>query len=115
MSLAQEHEAQLTFFHVVQPGSEAIYNKDRTVRYASARLQELMAATAGLIGKREFIVETGEPAEAIVKVAEVTGAELVVLGVRAPTILSDRLGCSTAYGVVRQAHSPVMTVKQTKP
>jgi len=111
VSLAQEHEAQLTFLHVVQPGTEATYNRDRTVRYASARLQELMAATAGLIGEREFIVETGEPAEAIVKVAAVTGAELVVLGVRAPATLSDRLGWSTAYGVVRQAHCPVLTVR----
>lgn len=115
VSLAQEHEAQLTFLHVVQPGSEATYNKDRTIRYASARLQELMAGTAGLTGERQFIVETGEPAEAIVRVAAVTGAELVVLGVRAPASLSDRLGWSTAYGVVRQAHCPVLTVRGTNP
>jgi nucleotide-binding universal stress UspA family protein len=112
VSLAQEHDAPLTFLHVVQPaGGGATYNIDRTVRYASARLQDLMAATAGLIGEREFIVETGEPAEAIVKVAAVTGAELVVLGVRASAGLSDRLGWSTAYGVARQAHCPVLTVK----
>lgn len=100
---------------MVQPGSEATYNKDRTIRYASARLQELMAATAGLIGGREFIVETGEPAEAIVKVAAVTGAGLVVLGVRAPATLSDRLGWSTAYGVVQQAHCPVLTARHSHP
>jgi len=112
VSLAQQHEASLTFLHVVQPaGGGATYNIDRTVRCASARLQELMAATAGKIGEREFIVETGEPAEAIVKVAAVTGAELVVLGVRASAGLSDRLGWSTAYGVVRQAQCPVLTVR----
>lgn len=110
VSLAQE-QAPLTFLHVVQPDGGATYNIERTVRYASARLQELMAATAGLIGEREFIVETGEPAEAIVKVAAVTGAELVVLGVRASAGLSDRLGWSTAYGVVRHAHCPVLTVR----
>ena len=97
---------------MVQPaGAGATYNIDRTVRYASARLQELMAATVGLIGEREFIVETGEPAETIVKVAAVTGTELVVLGVRASAGMSDRLGWSTAYGVVRQAHCPVLTVR----
>jgi nucleotide-binding universal stress UspA family protein len=112
VSLAQEHEAPLTFLHVVQPdGGGATYNIDRTVRYASARLQELMAATFGLIGEREFIVETGEPAEAIVKVAAVTGADLVVLGVRASAGLSDRLGWSTAYGAARHAHCPVLTVR----
>lgn len=116
VSLAQEHDAQLTFLHVVQPaGGGATYNRDRTVRYASARLQELMAATAGLVGEREFIVETGDPVEAIVKVAAAMGAELVVLGVRAPATLSDRLGWSTAYGVVRQVQCPVLSVRQTAP
>jgi nucleotide-binding universal stress UspA family protein len=115
VSLAEQHEAQLTFLHVVQPAGEATFNKDRTIRYASARLQELMARTSGLIGDREFIVETGEPAEAIVRVTAVTGAELIVLGVRAPVTLSDRLGWSTAYGVVRQAPCPVLTVRRTYP
>ncbi|MGE5114408.1 MAG: universal stress protein [Acidobacteriaceae bacterium] len=115
VSLAEQNEAQLTFLHVVPPVGEATFNKDRSIRYASTRLEELMAATAGLTGDREFIVETGEPAAAIVKVAAVTGAELVVLGVRAPATLSGRLGWSTAYGVVRQAHCPVLTVRGTNP
>jgi hypothetical protein len=36
---------------------------------------------------------------AIVKVTTERGAELVVLGVRGPATLSDRVGWSTAYGV----------------
>lgn len=115
VSLAEQNEAQVTFLHVVPPVAEATFNKDRSIRYASTRLEELMAATAGLTGDREFIVETGEPAAAIVKVAAVTGAELVVLGVRAPATLSGRLGWSTAYGVVRQTHCPVLTVRGTNP
>jgi nucleotide-binding universal stress UspA family protein len=115
VALAEQHQALLTFLHVVQPAGQATFNKDRTIRYASARLQELMATTARFSGEREFIIETGEPAEGIVKVAAVTGAELVVLGVRAPATFADRLGWSTAYGVVRQAHCPVLTVRHTNP
>ncbi|HKS74786.1 MAG TPA: universal stress protein [Terriglobales bacterium] len=115
VSLAQQHQAQLTFLHVVEPVGEATFNKGRSIRYASTRLEELMAETAKLTAEREFIVETGGAAEAIVKVAAVTGAELVVLGVRASATLSDRLGWSTAYGVVRQAHCPVLTVRHTNP
>lgn len=101
----------MTSLHVIQPGDNRTTDKGRIVRYASARLQELMAATAGLAQEREFIVETGAPAEAIVKVAAVTGAELIVLGVRAPEGLADRWGGSTAYGGVRQVHCPVLTVR----
>jgi len=114
VSLAQEHQAQLIFLHAVQPtGSDATYNQDRAVRYASARLQELIASAPCLDREPEFIVEHGAPSEAIVRVAAERGAELVVLGVRAQGGLSDRLGWSTAYGVVREAHCPVLTVRST--
>jgi nucleotide-binding universal stress UspA family protein len=64
------------------------------------------------VGEREFIVDTGEPAKAIMKAAVVTGAELVVLGVRPETSLSNRMGWSTANGVVREAPCRVLTGKQ---
>lgn len=111
-SFAQEHQARLVFLHVVQPtGSEATFNKDRALRYTSVRLRELMARAAELVQEPEFMVETGDTAEAIVKVAAESRAEVVVLGVRGPARLSDRIGWSTAYGVVREAHCPVLTVR----
>lgn len=65
VSLAQQHQAQLTFLHVVEPVGEATFNTGRSICYASTRLEKLMAETAKLIAEREFIVETGEAAEAI--------------------------------------------------
>jgi len=116
VSLAREHQAHLIFLHVVQPtGSGATYNQDRAIRYTSARLQELMRSVTGLAREPELIVETGDPAEGIVKVAAERSAELVVLGVRAQAGLSDCLGWSTAYGVVRESHCPVLTVRSTDP
>lgn len=111
-SLAQEHQAQLIFLHVVQSTeNETIYNQDRVLRHARARLQQLMASATGLAREPEFIVETGHPAQAIVRVAAERGAELIVLGVRAPASLAGRLGWSTAHGVVREARCPVLTVR----
>jgi nucleotide-binding universal stress UspA family protein len=112
VSLAREHQTQLVVLHVVQPtGSEASYKENRVLRYRCERLQELMAPATGLAREPEFIVEMGEPAETIVKVAAERGAELIVLGVRPPARLADRLGWSTASGVVRQAHCPILTVR----
>jgi nucleotide-binding universal stress UspA family protein len=114
LSLAQEHQAYLIVLHVVQPtGSKATFNKDRALRYTSARLRELMARAAGLAQEPEFIVENGDPAEVIVKVAAERQAEVVVLGVRTLAGLSDRIGWSTAYGVVREARCPVLTVRNS--
>ena len=111
-SLAQEHQSHLIFLHVLQPtGSEVTFNKDRALRYTSARLRDLMARATGLAREPQFIVETGDAAEGIAKVAAERQAEVVVLGVRAPAGLSDRIGWSTAYGVVRKAHCPVLTVR----
>ena len=112
MALAQDHQAEFICLHVVQPtGSEATFNEDRARRYAASRLRELVASVTGLEKEPESLVATGDPAQAIVKTAADRGAELIVLGVRAPAGLSDRLGWSTAYDVVRDAPCPVLTVR----
>jgi nucleotide-binding universal stress UspA family protein len=110
-SFAQEHQARLVPARGATNGSEATFNKDRALRYRSVRLRELMARAAELAQEPEFMVETGDTAEAIVKVAAESRAEVVVLGVRGPARLSDRIGWSTACGVVREAHCPVLTVR----
>ncbi len=116
VSVAQEHQAQLIFLHVVEPtASGGTYNQDRAIRYTSVRLQELMRSATGVNREPEFIIEIGDPADAIVKVAAERGAELVVLGVQARTGLSDRLSWSTANGVVREARCPVLSVRSTDP
>ena len=111
VSLAQDHQAELVVMHVQPDWSEAAHNRDRAVRYTSVCLQKLMSSATGLAREPEFVVATGDPAEGIVKAATVRGTELIVLGVRAPAVLSDRFGWSTAYEVIRQAHCPVLTVR----
>lgn len=116
VSLALDQQSQLICMHVVpSSGREATFNEDRASRYASARLRELTASVTRLAKEPEFMVETGDPAQAIVMAAAERRAELVVLGVRAPDSLLDCLGWSTAYGVVREASCPVLTVRYAGP
>ena len=64
----------------------------------------------GVCAATECIVETGEPAEVIVRVAEERMPDVLVLGAQPPTILSNHLGWSTAYRVVQGAPCPVLTI-----
>ena len=107
--LARESRARLTILNVMkESGSEAGDHNDRARRYAMARLEELLADAEDL--DCESMVETGNPTKTILKVADGRDVDLIVLGVR-PASLPNRLGWSTAYGVVREAHCPVLTVR----
>ena len=108
VSLARENRAQLIILNVMEEAGSDAAHKDRAHRYTTARLEELLASAADL--DCESMVETGNPAKTILKVSDQREADLIVLGVR-PASLSNRLGWSTAYGVVRDAQCPVLTVQ----
>src|SRR5262249_26108626 len=57
----------------------------------------------------------GDPAEVILRTAEVTGCGLIVLGTHGRTGLGPLLMGSVAAQVVRKAPCPVLTVKQPLP
>jgi nucleotide-binding universal stress UspA family protein len=77
------------------PGSE--------LRQASERVREL-----GL--EAELVEAVGDPAEAIVEVAEANQADLIVVGTREPSTIERLLGHSVSEGVQRRAHCDVLIV-----
>jgi nucleotide-binding universal stress UspA family protein len=77
---------------------------------ALTRLRDLMLD--GFQGTWEAEVATGPPAEAIVRVAHVRGADLIVMGTHGRTGLPHVLLGSVAEKVVRLAPCPVLTVKE---
>lgn len=112
-SLAHEMQAQVIFLHAIRTeGRESTYNKDRAMRYAQSRMRELVALPNGVGLPPECVVETGEPADVIVNVASQRAVDMVLLGVRSPSMFSDRLRSSTACRVVQQASCPVLTVSR---
>jgi nucleotide-binding universal stress UspA family protein len=59
----------------------------------------------------EFVVGVGEPAEAIVELAEKRSADVIVVGTRDAGILERLLGGSVSASVSRQASCDVLVVR----
>lgn len=58
----------------------------------------------------QLVEAVGEPAAAIVEVAETRGADLIVVGTREPSLVERLLGHSVSEGVQRRAHCDVLIV-----
>jgi nucleotide-binding universal stress UspA family protein len=112
VSLAQENQAHLTLLHVVQESAEVSeHNRARMVEFFHKRLRALLPDEAEMWCEPEIIVEFGEPADTILKVARETRAEVIALGVRRAGTFPGHLPPATAYKVVCQATCPVLTVR----
>lgn len=113
ISLAQEHQAQLSLVHVVEKTEAGRKDPKQTVVGVTERLLELVPPEAELWCQAKPFVEFGTPAERILELAEHRHADLIVLGVRSGTHLgaSTHLPVATAHKIVAQAKCPVFTVR----
>ncbi|HLW55652.1 MAG TPA: universal stress protein [Candidatus Angelobacter sp.] len=104
--LAAKYGSRVTVLHVVQQGGAA----DREKQVDSIRIQ--MGGSFGPLLQKfqpEFIVEPGNTADTVLRVAREKQAGLIALGIRnafRPGILVER----TAYKIMAGAHCPVLTV-----
>jgi len=74
---------------------------------------ELAHARAALVGKgvtAEFELTLGNPADAIVEMAERHDADLIVVGTREPGFVERLLGGSVSQAVSKHAHCDVLIV-----
>ena len=140
---ATQHQARLTLLHVVQhhPTTEVYYLKGtpqhqpgyvgelsgrlpslpspppETLRrdYHEEALTQLRALVpASLIGLWDVQVTTGDAADAIVRMATESGADLIVMATHGRTGLQHVLLGSVAEKVVRHAPCPVLTIRYKK-
>ncbi len=83
--------------------------------YGDTELEEL-AHARGLLDaegvEAEYQPAIGEPADAIVEVAERHGADLIVVGTRDPGAVQRMLGYSVSQGVLRRARCDVLVVRR---
>lgn len=76
------------------------------------QLEKLQAYQASLPCKSEIEIVTGDPAEEIVRLANIHHADLIVLGSRGLTGINRILQGSVSSQVVSDAHCSVLVVKQ---
>lgn len=111
-SLAQEHHSRLRLVHVF-PHPEAYGEDVLAVGKEGCRnqLRELVPRGTELHCKVDFEVAVGEPVEQILRVAEETKADLIVMGAKARKSLAGNVPHTKAYRVVSGARCPVLTVR----
>jgi nucleotide-binding universal stress UspA family protein len=115
VSLAQEHQANLTLLNVTgKPEVGELVHAGQYAESTMRRLQTLVPQGAELWCEPKCRVEQGAEAEKIMEVAIALGADLIVLGVRSSqggVGAATHLVQSIAHQVVANAQCPVLTVR----
>jgi len=111
-AIAQEHRARLVLLNVApfRAGAaqwDVIAERDLITR----QLKELIPQTKDLHCKLEIDIAYGEPVAEILRVARESKADLIVIGAKKRGTLSGHIPGTKAYGVVRDAQCPVLTIK----
>lgn len=114
-ALARDHGARIILVHVAPPPIVVYGNgivppmpeDNRAVQ--EKKLTDLKAQTAPIA--TEMYLTEGDPVTEIVRIANETGADLIVMGTHGWSGLTRLLMGSVAEGVVRKAPCPVLTIK----
>ena len=111
-ALAQEHRARLVLLHVSGP-KEGLSERDLVFeREAIVRtLEELVPTGYEPTCQRQYHLAFGDPVEQILRVAQETKADLIVIGAKQRANLAGHIPHTKAYRVVCGAKCPVLTVK----
>jgi nucleotide-binding universal stress UspA family protein len=114
ISLARENRCHLSLLHVLESPQGGAIDLESGGDFVIRRMQELIPRESDLWFRTDYAVEFGFPQEQIVKFAHAHGADLIVLGIRAPqgplTTLTH-LAHSRAQHIVAHATCPVLTVR----
>ncbi|HLI63622.1 MAG TPA: universal stress protein, partial [Terriglobales bacterium] len=114
VGLARTNNAKLTLLHIVDPKQLEHIPDRAAVRHG------IETQLTGLLGHaREDVncsvrVETGQVVPAVLHVLKEMGADLLVMGVRPPSGVLDRLMFPRAYELVRESSCPVLTFREKR-
>ena len=123
LNFAQESDGQLTLLHVLQvPPARRVQGVDRSgddeaarqslARTAHERLEALVPEAARAYCSVQAVVHEGQPSAEILRVAQASQADLIIMGVRGRDAIDVALFGSQTRGVVHAAQCPVFTVRQ---
>jgi len=109
VSLAQEDHARLYLLHVAPAPADELQET-----FLRARIRDMVPEDAKLWCEPRVFVESGDPAQVILDLAEELAVDLIVLGTKHVSRFAGtrtHLGMATAYKIVRQAICPVLSVR----
>lgn len=108
--LASEYGAAITVLHVLP--EETAANPDAKV-LSEPVCRSMMHTFEPRLEplKTEFVIESGETVETILKVAREKNADLIAIGVRSAFLPGFHLRTSVAYRVMAASHCPVVTCR----
>lgn len=115
-SLARESDGRLIIVHVQEApmaygGGEMYYGiPEPTTDELMNMLHDVKPTDSSV--PVEYRLVTGDPADAVVRLAEDHDVDLIVLGSHGRTGLTRLLMGSVAEAIVRKAHCPVLVYKQ---
>ena len=102
-ALAQEHLSRITLLHVEERDDDA----EEIVR----DLKRLVPSGTDLHCLPLFRIEKGDPVNEILRLANETRADLIVLGAKSRKSLAGNVPHTKAYRIVCGASCPVLTIK----
>jgi nucleotide-binding universal stress UspA family protein len=109
LSLAQQDHARLYLLHV---SPEPVGEMQEAA--LESRLHGLIPPDGKLWCEPKIFVESGDPAQRILDLAEELAVDLIILGTKHVSRFAGtrtHLGMATAYKIVRQAICPVLSVR----
>jgi nucleotide-binding universal stress UspA family protein len=118
-ALARDYGARLIILHVVLPPSAVAYRDmimrgefDGSYQQLREELEKIQPPDPTI--RVEHRLQEGDAASEILRMAQETHADLVVMGTHGRVGLGRLMG-SVAEKVVRQAHCPVLTIRAALP
>ena len=110
LAFSKNYSSRLSMVHALEGLPESPY---LDAQMAKVQLRDLVPQRVNLGREPEIIVEMGSPADVILRAADDTGSDLIVIGARgagALARLASHFG-SVAHKIVCQALCPVLTVR----
>lgn len=118
-ALSRDLQARLIVLHVASPPPSVPYNEFEKVLHESSdvrrELEEKLRQCQKPDCNAEFRLQEGDPADEIIRMAQETHCDLIVMGTHGRSGLAHLLMGSVAEKVLRRASCPVLTVKAGLP
>lgn len=120
-ALARDYGARLTVLHVIEPAvvtgelGLAMVLPEQDVEWARGQLESFRPPPGAAPPDVAYRCERGDAAGTILRVADATGCDLIVMGTHGRTGLDRLLAGSVAESVQRRAACPVLCVRVPVP